>query len=192
MQVIEIKTDELIPYANNPRNNDNAVDAVAASIKEFGFKQPIVIDREKVIVAGHTRLKAAKKLGLETVPCIMADDLTEQQIKAFRLADNRVGELATWDFEKLDIELEALQDIDMVSLGFVETGEPEESEEEELERKKKEFEERMAAGEISEEDEEYQEFLKKFELKKTTDDCYTPPKVYDAVAKWVVFYSQPR
>ena len=185
MQVIEIKTDELIPYANNPRNNDNAVDAVAASIKEFGFKQPIVIDREKVIVAGHTRLKAAKKLGLETVPCIMADDLTEQQIKAFRLADNRVGELATWDFEKLDIELEALQDIDMVSLGFVETGEPEESEEEELERKKKEFEERMAAGEISEEDEEYQEFLKKFELKKTTDDCYTPPKVYDAVAKWV-------
>ena len=118
MQIIEINTDELIPYANNPRINDEAVDMVAASIKEFGFKQPIVIDAEKVIVAGHTRLRAAKKLGLEKVPCIMADDLTEQQIKAYRLADNKVGELATWDLEKLDIELESISDLDMVDFGF--------------------------------------------------------------------------
>lgn len=118
MQVIEIKTDELIPYANNPRINDAAVDAVAASIKEFGFKQPIVIDAEKVIVAGHTRLKAAKKLGLEKVPCIMADDLTDQQIKAFRLADNKVGEFATWDLEKLDIELEGIEELEMAEFGF--------------------------------------------------------------------------
>lgn len=118
MQIIEKKIDEIIPYINNPRNNDAAVETVAASIKEFGFKQPIVIDKDGVIVAGHTRHKAAKRLGLETVPCIMADDLTEQQIKAYRLADNKVAELATWDMELLDIELEAITELDMIEFGF--------------------------------------------------------------------------
>lgn len=118
MQIIELKTDELIPYVNNPRVNDEAVDFVASSIREFGWKVPIVIDKNNVLVAGHTRLKAAKKLGLETVPCIIADDLTEQQVKAFRLADNKVGEMATWDMDKLMIELEALDDIDMSEYGF--------------------------------------------------------------------------
>lgn len=94
MEVQEIKIDQLTPYDHNPRQNDGAVDAVAASIKNFGFKVPVVIDRERVIVAGHTRYKAAKKLGLESVPCIVADDLTDEQIRAFRLADNKVGELA--------------------------------------------------------------------------------------------------
>ena len=102
MQIEEVNTSELIPYSNNPRNNDSAVDAVAASIKEFGFKVPIIIDNYNVIVAGHTRLKAAQKLGLEKVPCIKADDLTPEQLKAFRLADNKVSELATWDFDKLE------------------------------------------------------------------------------------------
>ena len=117
MQIEEVNTSELIPYSNNPRNNDGAVEAVAASIKEFGFKVPIIIDNDNVIVAGHTRLKAAQKLGLVNVPCIKADDLTPEQLKAFRLADNKVGELATWDFDKLEEELDAL-DMDMSAFGF--------------------------------------------------------------------------
>ena len=117
MQVIEKKISDLIPYENNPRKNDIAVDAVMASIKEFKFRVPIIIDKNSVIVAGHTRLKAAQKLGLKTVPCIVADDLTPEQIKAFRLVDNKVGELAGWDFEKLDLELEEL-DFDMTPFGF--------------------------------------------------------------------------
>lgn len=118
MEIIEKNIDEIIPYANNPRNNDEAVDKVAASIKEYGFKVPIVIDKENVIVTGHTRLKAAKKLKLDKVPCIMADDLTDAQIKAFRLADNKVSEFSTWDFEKLELELEDLGEIDMSEFGF--------------------------------------------------------------------------
>ena len=119
MQIVEKKLDELREYENNPRNNENAVAAVAASIKEFGFKVPIVIDAAGVIIAGHTRAKAAAQLGLQTVPCIVADDLTEEQIKAFRLADNKTGELAGWDFEKLEIELAQLQGMDMSEFGFI-------------------------------------------------------------------------
>lgn len=103
------KTDELIPYINNPRNNDQAVDAVASSIKNFGFKVPIVIDSKNEIINGHTRLKAAKKLGIEEVPVIVADDLTEDQIKAFRIADNKVAELADWDEELLLAELDMIE-----------------------------------------------------------------------------------
>lgn len=117
MQVVNIKIDELKPYKRNPRKNDQAVDAVAASIQEFGFKVPIVIDTNKEIVAGHTRLKAAQKLGLTEVPCIVADDLTPEQIKAFRLADNKTAELAEWDFELLDLELDDIQ-LDMSLFGF--------------------------------------------------------------------------
>jgi site-specific DNA-methyltransferase (adenine-specific) len=119
MQIVEKKLDELREYENNPRNNENAVAAVAASIKEFGFKVPLVIDAAGVIIAGHTRAKAAAQLGLQTVPCIVADDLTEEQIRAFRLADNKTGELAGWDFEKLNAELELLQGMDMSEFGFI-------------------------------------------------------------------------
>lgn len=113
MQIEYIEIDKVIPYANNPRNNDGeAVDRVAASIKEYGFKNPIIIDKDNVIVAGHTRLKAAKKLDLAEVPIIRADDLTPAQIKAFRLAENRVSEYATWNNELLTIELEGLQELD--------------------------------------------------------------------------------
>lgn len=115
MAVLDIN--QLKPYENNPRINDNAVDAVAASIKEFGFKVPIIVDKDNVIVAGHTRLKAAQKLGLEEVPVIVADDLTEEQVKAFRLADNKVSELADWDFQKLEEELAGI-DIDMSRFNF--------------------------------------------------------------------------
>jgi ParB-like chromosome segregation protein Spo0J len=113
-----LSVDALKPYENNPRRNDDAVEYVANSIREFGFKVPIVIDRDNVIVAGHTRLKAAKLLGLDEVPVIVADDLTPEQVKAFRLADNKTGELAEWDFELLDIELGDISDIDMSLFGF--------------------------------------------------------------------------
>lgn len=120
METIIKKVSELIPYINNPRNNDNAVDAVASSIKNFGFKVPIVVDSNNEIINGHTRLKAAQKLGLETVPVIVADDLTPEQVKAFRLADNKVGEIATWNDEMLAIELGELSEIDfdMTEFGF--------------------------------------------------------------------------
>ena len=187
MNIIEKQTSELKPYRNNPRNNGEAIRFVAASIKEFGFKVPIIIDKDNVIIAGHTRLEAAKRLDLKTVPCILADDLTEEQIKAFRLADNKTAEIATWDLEKLEVELEGIKDLEMADFGFFdfEQASGTENEEELLERQKKEFEERMAAGELSDDDEEYQEFLKKFEAKKTTDDCYTPELVYEAVADYV-------
>lgn len=118
MKVIDINIDTLIPYENNPRNNDEAVPYVASSIKEFGFKVPIVVDKNDIIVCGHTRYKAAVKLGYDKVPCIVADDLSEEQIKAFRLADNKVSEAATWDFDLLDMELFDIEDINMESFGF--------------------------------------------------------------------------
>lgn len=115
---IEYKNiDDIIPYENNPRKNDEAVDYVANSIKEFGFKVPIIIDKDNVVVTGHTRLKASQKLGLEKVPVIYADDLTEEQIKAFRIADNKVAEYSTWDLDKLDLELEDIN-FDMSDFGF--------------------------------------------------------------------------
>ena len=118
MEIINKKLDELKPYENNPRFNDDAVEYVANSIKEFGFKVPIVIDKDGVIVAGHTRYKASIELGLEEVPCIVADDLNEEQIKAFRLADNKVAEQATWDFELLDEELNDILNINMGDFDF--------------------------------------------------------------------------
>ena len=121
MDVKNFRLNDLKPYEKNPRNNDNAVKAVSNSIKQFGFKVPIVIDSNNVIVCGHTRYKAAKKLNLATVPCVVADDLTPDQIKAFRLADNKVSELAEWDIAFLSEELEELDDltsIDMEDFGF--------------------------------------------------------------------------
>ena len=121
MDIINITLKDLKPYENNPRKNDDAVKYVAESIKEFGFKVPIVIDKNNVIVAGHTRYKAAKKLKMIEVPCIIADDLTEEQIKAFRLADNKVAEKAEWDFDLLNTELDDIIDLDMELFGFEET-----------------------------------------------------------------------
>lgn len=121
MQIIEKRIEELIDYENNPRHNEAAIGKVAASIENFGFKVPIVIDKDNVIIAGHTRRKAAERLGLQTVPCIIADDLTPEQVKAFRLADNKTSEFAEWDFEKLNEELAELRDIDMSMFGFLNT-----------------------------------------------------------------------
>ena len=117
MRIVLKEIKKLKEYENNPRNNDEAVEAVANSIKEFGFKVPIIITKDNVIVAGHTRLKAARLLGLVEVPCIVADDLNEEQIKAFRLADNKTAELATWNMSALEEELLNI-DIDMLQFGF--------------------------------------------------------------------------
>lgn len=118
MQIISKKIEEIKEYENNPRNNDNAVEYVARSIKDFGFKIPIIVDKNNVIVAGHTRYKAAKELNLTEVSCIVADDLTDEQIKAFRLVDNKSAELAEWNLELLNIELENIHDIDMNLYNF--------------------------------------------------------------------------
>jgi len=144
LQVVYKKPDEIIPYKRNPRNNDGAVDAVAASIKEFGFKVPVVIDKDGTIVCGHTRVRAAKKLGLEEVPCIVADDLSEEQIKAFRLADNKTAELADWDMELLAIEMDEIFNIDLEQFGFESL---EEELEEEAEEEKPEVEFTEVLGE---------------------------------------------
>ncbi|MES5142499.1 DNA modification methylase [Lactobacillus crispatus] len=118
MKVEAKSIDEIKPYENNPRDNDDAVDAVANSIKEFGWQQPIVVDNEGVIIAGHTRYKAAKKLGLKHVPVVVADNLTPDQVKAYRLADNKTAELADWDMDLLNEELDQIRDIDMSQFGF--------------------------------------------------------------------------
>lgn len=117
MEIVYKKLEDLKPYENNPRYNDEAVQYVAKSIEDFGFKVPIVIDKNGTIVAGHTRYKASLELGLEEVPCIIADDLDEDQIKAFRLVDNKVAEKAEWNFELLDEELKDL-DVDLSLYGF--------------------------------------------------------------------------
>jgi len=116
-KVVEKNISEVIPYEKNPRKNDAAVDKVANSIREFGFRSPIIVDEHNVIICGHTRLKAAIKLGLKTVPCVVADGLTDKQIKAYRLADNKVGELAEWNEELLNAELSELDGMD--AFGFL-------------------------------------------------------------------------
>jgi len=119
LNIQEIAISDLKPYANNPRNNKASIDKVANSINEFGFKVPIVIDNNNVIVAGHTRLLAAQKLGFIKVPRIVADDLTEEQIRAYRLADNKVGEGTEWILPALELELIELKDsFDMLFFGF--------------------------------------------------------------------------
>lgn len=118
MEIIYKQLTDLVPYQNNPRKNEEAVSFVANSISEFGFKNPIIIDRNNVIIAGHTRRLAALKLGLQTVPCIVAEDLSEEQAKALRLADNRVAEKAKWDADLLEEELKGIFDIDMGQFDF--------------------------------------------------------------------------
>jgi hypothetical protein len=117
MNIQTLLLKDIHPYARNPRKNDEAVKGVAASIREFGFLVPLVIDRNHEIVAGHTRYKAAQSLGIKAVPCVIADELTEDQIKAFRLADNKVGEMAQWDMDLLPLELQGIM-MPMTDFGF--------------------------------------------------------------------------
>ncbi|MBQ8697615.1 MAG: ParB N-terminal domain-containing protein, partial [Schwartzia sp.] len=174
MKVKEIPISEIKPYANNPRNNAAAVEPVAASIRDFGFRVPIVLDKNGVIVAGHTRLEAAKRLGLSKVPCVVADDLTAEQARAFRIADNKTAELATWDAKKLADEIADISNFNIAEFGFT------------FDSGKDFFENRERNDKSKQEgNKEYNAFVEKFEEKKTTDDCYTPDEVYDAVADFV-------
>lgn len=118
MKVQNVSIQNVKPYPKNPRDNDAGVDAVANSIKEFGWQQPIVVDNDNVIIVGHTRYKAAKKLGMKQVPVVVADKLTDEQAKAYRLADNKTGELTGWDDDLLNDELDGILDIDMSDFGF--------------------------------------------------------------------------
>ena len=118
MNIQMLKLSDIKPYENNPRKNNEAVKYVAQSIKEFGFKVPIIIDKNNVIIAGHTRYKAAKRLEMKEVPTIIADDLTDEQVKAFRLADNKVAEKAEWDFDLLPLEINNIVNIDVGAFGF--------------------------------------------------------------------------
>src|SRR5690242_15410416 len=120
MQIELRATDAVTPYDQNPRLNDGAVDAVARSIEEFGFRQPIVVDGDGVIVVGHTRWKAAKKLGIAQVPVHVAAELTPEQARAYRIADNQTASIATWDLEVLPVEIAELKDlgVDLSLLGF--------------------------------------------------------------------------
>ena len=139
MEIVTKSLHELIPYEKNARKNDKAVPLVAKSIEQFGFKVPIVIDRNNVIVCGHTRYKAAHALGIEEVPCIVADDLTDQQIKAYRLADNKVAEVSKWDKGILSLEMNEIFDFDMSDFGF-EIADPVDTVEIELPQKENERE----------------------------------------------------
>ena len=118
MEIKYLPVTDLKPYENNPRINDDAVEIVASSIAEFGFKVPVVLDADNVVVCGHTRLKAAKLLGIDKIPCVIAKDLSEEQIKAFRLVDNKTQELAEWDWNIIFDELDLIQSIDMNKMGF--------------------------------------------------------------------------
>lgn len=147
MLVTDVDVAKVIPYDKNPRNNESAVKMVADSINEFGFKVPIVVDDNNVIVAGHTRYLAALELGLKKIPVVVAKDLTEDQIKAYRLADNKTGEMAKWDFVALDEELQKIQEVDMEKYemrvdsfaDFFEEVEPDGEEKEHRQVKKKKY-----------------------------------------------------
>ena len=128
MNILQLPLEEVHPYENNPRKNDNAVDAVAASIRQYGFLVPLVISADHEIITGHTRYKAAGRLGLPTVPCVIADERTDEQIKACRLVDNKVGELAQWDVDRLPLELADIAQ-DMTVFGFESISEEEFGEE---------------------------------------------------------------
>ena len=173
--IVPRKVSELVPYEKNPRKiSEDAINAVAESIQEFGFKNPILIDKNNVIVAGHTRRLASLKLGLEEVPCVVVDDVSPQQIKALRLADNKTNELAGWDFGELDLELADLGDFDMERFGFDDVLDGSEF-----------FEQDNRGKGKQEGNEEYNEFVDKFDVKHTTDDCYTPDYIYKALCEWV-------
>lgn len=119
------KIDELKEYQNNPRDNDAAVEKVAESIRQFGFNVPILVDENGVIVAGHTRLKAARSLGMEEVPVIVLDELDDDLVRQYRIVDNKTAELSCWDFFRLNAELESITEIDMEVFGFADFGEVE-------------------------------------------------------------------
>ena len=193
LKIEYIAVEDLKPYEkNNKKHEDFDIGEIAKSISKYEMIDPVGIwGKDNTIVEGHGRVLACKQLGIDKVPCIRLDHLTDEQRREYAIVHNKSSELALYDFDNLADEL---ADLDLSDFDFdfgIDTDAEEETEivEDEApdtyEQKKKEFEERMASGELSDDDEEYQEFLAKFEAKKTTDDCYTPPIVYEAVADYV-------
>lgn len=182
----------LKPYDKNTRKHQKMdVDNIARSIEKYGMNDAIGIwGDENIIVEGHGRLMACKKLGIKEVPCVRLDHLTDEQRREYAIAHNATAELSTWDLDILPLELDNLDlsDFDFdFDFGVEDKGEETEIvEDDDFDEEERRFKERMAMGEISEEDEEYQAFLEKFEAKKTTDDCYTPDNIYDVVKKWCI------
>ena len=181
---------DLKPYEKNTRKHEKKdIENIARSIEKFGMNDAIGIwGEENIIVEGHGRMLACKKLGIKTVPVVRLDHLTDEQRREYAIAHNATAELSEWD---LDILPDELAELDLSDFDFdfgieEEEEEAEIVEDDDLDEQERVFKERMARGEISEEDEEYQEFLEKFEAKKTTDDCYTPDNIYDVVKKWCV------
>lgn len=179
------------PYEKNARKHQNLdIDNIALSIEKYGFNDPIGIYGDaNIIVEDHGRLLAAKKLGMKELPCVRLDHMTDEQRREYAIAHNATAGLSEWDLDILPDELEELDFLSDFDFDFGIDDEEEETEiveDDDLDEQERLFKERMARGEISEEDEEYQEFLEKFEAKKTTDDCYTPDNIYDVVKKWCI------
>ena len=172
MNIQEVEVEKIRPYERNAKTHTGRqVEQIANSIRQFGFRQPIVLDKNGVIIIGHGRYQAAMQLKMKTVPCVRAEDLAEEQVAALRLADNKLNE-SDWDMDNLEKELAEIQDIDMAEFGL-------DLNDEWFQREEKDGKARQEGNE------EYNDFLEKFETKKTTDDCYTPENVYDVVASWV-------
>ena len=178
-QIKQVDINKLIPYVNNAKkHNDAQVAKIASSIREFGFVNPVLIDKEYNIIAGHGRVKAAEKINMKEVPCLFIEGLSDAQRKAYILADNRLGELAEWDMELVVSELELLEEMDFsLDLTGFDLGMPDTDD----------WFESRERNDTSRQDgnEEYNDFLDKFEQAKTTDDCYTPDNIYEVVADWV-------
>ena len=193
LKIEYIGIDQLKPYKRNARKHGKKdVDNIAMSISKYGMNDAIGIwGPGNVIVEGHGRFLACKQLGIREVPCVRLDHLTDKERREYAIAHNATAELSEWDGDILPAEVEDLNladfdfDFDFAedAEGQVETDDQGVSQEY-IDQKRREFDERIRAGEIDEGDEEYQEFVSKFEPKKTTDDCYTPPLVYDAVLDW--------
>lgn len=187
LKIEYIEIEKLKPYGrNNKKHADFDVGEIAKSIEKYGMNDPIGIWKDNQIIEGHGRLEACKKLGIEKVPCIRLDHLTDKQRREYAILHNKTAELAEYDFDNLAAELPDLDFSDFdFDFGVGVDDSDAENEQSEYKQRMAEFQERMESGELSDDDEEYQEFLAKFEAKKTTDDCYTPPCVYEAVADYV-------
>ncbi len=208
---------ELVPYARNARtHSESQIAALRASLREFGFVAPVLIDRDRNIIAGHGRVLAAKAEGMDEVPCVLVEHLTDAQRRAYILADNRLAEQSGWNTEMLALELGEMraEGMDLSLAGFdaaamvfddpealagalgedspkgrksePEANAPKDGEADAAALAAQAFEAGMAAAEAGEESEEYQAFVEKFRPKKTTDDCYTPAPVYEAAKAWAV------
>ena len=178
-EVQEVSLSSLVPYERNAKiHGQEQIEKLKASIQEFGFLTPCLIDRDNNIIAGHGRVMAAKELGMKTVPCVYIEGLTEEQRRAYILADNRLGDLGSWNMEVVNDELFDLSESFSFDVSLTGFDIPDSSSNWFSERER--FDNSREEGNT-----EYNEFLEKFEEKKTTDDCYTPDNIYEVIAKYV-------